>query len=51
MDRIKATFEDEIENGLREDPSSLQMENTYIPELPDGSGTNYIYKKELANEF
>lgn len=36
--RVGEVFEREIERGLKEQPSSLQMENTYIPELPDGTG-------------
>lgn len=36
--RIQSVFISEMEKGIREKPSSLQMENTYIPELPDGTG-------------
>jgi hypothetical protein len=36
--RIKEVFHCELERGIHEQPSSLQMENTYIPELPDGTG-------------
>ncbi|KAJ9592548.1 hypothetical protein L9F63_015783, partial [Diploptera punctata] len=35
--RIKEVFIKEMERGIHEQPSSLQMENTYIPELPDGT--------------
>lgn len=35
--RVAEVFEKEIEAGLRQQPSSLQMENTYVPELPDGT--------------
>ncbi|KAG6446676.1 hypothetical protein O3G_MSEX004559 [Manduca sexta] len=35
--RVADVFEHEIEAGLQERPSSLQMENTYVPELPDGT--------------
>jgi hexokinase len=35
---IKKVFCSEMECGIHEQPSSLQMENTYIPELPDGTG-------------
>jgi hexokinase len=35
---IKKVFCSEMECGIHEKPSSLQMENTYIPELPDGTG-------------
>jgi hexokinase len=38
MLRIKEVFHSEMERGIHEQPSSLQMENTYIPELPDGTG-------------
>lgn len=40
--RVADVFEQELERGLREEPSSLQMENTYVPELPDGTGA-YCY--------
>lgn len=36
-----------MEMALNEKPSSLQMENTYIPELPDGKGwskNNFVLK-------
>jgi hexokinase len=36
--RIKEAFHSEMERGIHQQPSSLQMENTYIPELPDGTG-------------
>jgi len=36
--RIKEVFHGEMERGIHQQPSSLQMENTYIPELPDGTG-------------
>lgn len=36
--KIGETFLKELELGIRDKPSSLQMENTYIPELPDGTG-------------
>lgn len=35
--KIEKTFETELMRGLEGKPSSLQMENTYIPELPDGT--------------
>ncbi|XP_075216060.1 hexokinase-4-like isoform X2 [Lycorma delicatula] len=35
--RVGAIFQDEIEKGIKDEPSSLQMENTYVPELPDGT--------------
>lgn len=38
LDKLQSVFENEMELGIRGSPSSLQMENTYIPELPDGTG-------------
>lgn len=38
LERIADIFCTEMDDALFERPSSLQMENTYIPELPDGSG-------------
>nr|ATA67116.1 hexokinase 1 [Antheraea pernyi] len=35
--QVTDVFESEIEAGLRQKPSSLQMENTYVPELTDGT--------------
>lgn len=42
VERIGKQFELEMDLSLNErfDESSLQMENTYIPELPDGTGLN-----------
>lgn len=37
IENIFEIFESEMQLALNEQPSSLQMENTYIPELPDGS--------------
>ncbi|XP_005179307.1 hexokinase-1 [Musca domestica] len=41
LERIGQVFREEMDLALKMKPSSLQMENTYIPELPDGteSGT------------
>lgn len=39
--KIRDVFESEMELGLAKNPpvtSSLQMENTFLPELCDGSG-------------
>lgn len=59
--RIKEVFHSEMERGIHEQPSSLQMENTYIPELPNGTeeglflaldlgGTNFrVILLELSN--
>jgi hypothetical protein len=41
MLRIRKIFEEEMELGLNPNPSkksSLQMANTYIPQLPNGKG-------------
>nr|WPA94603.1 hexokinase 1 [Cacopsylla chinensis] len=46
--RIQATFENEIEAGLSDKKSSLQMENTYIPELPDGSEEGQFLALDLG---
>lgn len=37
IERIRRVFLSEMELALHEEPSSPQMENTYIPELPDGT--------------
>lgn len=43
--RVGNIFRSEMAAALAAKPSSLQMENTYIPELPNGTGTfnQYIY--------
>lgn len=43
IERIGHQFEHEMDLSLNEEleNSSLQMENTYIPELPDGTGKMY----------
>jgi hexokinase len=38
VEHIREVFHIEMERGIHEQPSSLQMENTYIPELPNGTG-------------
>lgn len=42
IEEIGIRFEAEMDLSLNErfDESSLQMENTYIPDLPDGTGTH-----------
>lgn len=35
---IQDVFESEMNKGIHQQPSSLQMENTYVPELLDGTG-------------
>lgn len=37
-EKVGDAFENEMNLALSEKPSSLQMENTYIPELPNGTG-------------
>ncbi|VVC89490.1 unnamed protein product [Leptidea sinapis] len=46
--RVGEVFTREIENGLREKPSSLQMENTYVPELPDGTEEGVFLALDLG---
>ena len=36
--RVGEVFDRELHAGLRDQPSSLQMANTYVPEMPNGSG-------------
>ena len=45
MTRVGKIFEAEMLDALTEKPSSLQMENTYIPELPNGSGSRNLQKR------
>jgi hexokinase len=48
--RIKEIFHSEVERGIHEQPSSLQMENTYIPELPNGTGNSVVqYSSSIMN--
>lgn len=42
MRRVADVFRTQMLDALRERPSSLQMENTYIPELPDGNGELFL---------
>ncbi|PSN39304.1 Hexokinase type 2 [Blattella germanica] len=37
-----------MEKGIHEQPSSLQMENTYIPELPDGTEEGLFLALDLG---
>ncbi|XP_045518979.1 hexokinase-2-like isoform X1 [Pieris brassicae] len=46
--QVGEVFAREIENGLREKPSSLQMENTYVPELPDGTEEGVFLALDLG---
>ena len=46
QERIRQVFESEMILGLAKNSpitSSLQMENTFLPELCDGSGTNNLF--------
>lgn len=36
--KIQDVFVSEMNKGIHQQPSSLQMENTYVPELLDGTG-------------
>lgn len=59
--KIKDVFVSEMNKGIHQEPSSLQMENTYVPELVDGTeeglflgldlgGTNFrVLLLELMN--
>lgn len=51
LKRVVDVFEQELEAGLREQPSSLQMENTYVPELPNGTGAYLCHGTELVRTF
>ncbi|CAH2238666.1 hexokinase HKDC1-like [Pararge aegeria] len=46
--RVGDVFQRELEAGLRERPSSLQMENTYVPELPDGTEEGVFLALDLG---
>ncbi|XP_050555216.1 hexokinase-2-like isoform X1 [Spodoptera frugiperda] len=46
--RVADVFEQELERGLSEQPSSLQMENTYVPELPDGTEEGVFLALDLG---
>ncbi|XP_045456429.1 hexokinase HKDC1-like [Melitaea cinxia] len=48
LQHVGDIFTREIENGLRERPSSLQMENTYIPELPNGTEEGVFLALDLG---
>jgi len=37
-EKVGEAFKNEMNLALSEKPSSLQMDNTYIPELPNGTG-------------
>lgn len=46
--QISDVFKSELELALAEKSSSLQMENTYIPELPDGSENGVFLALDLG---
>ncbi|KAJ8868872.1 hypothetical protein PR048_030413 [Dryococelus australis] len=49
--RIQDVFISELEDGIHEKPSSLQMENTYIPELPDSTGqSSYCFETDKERQ-
>lgn len=48
MLRIGEIFRTEMEDALDERPSSLQMENTYIPEMPDGTENGVFLSLDLG---
>nr|AHN49716.1 hexokinase-1 [Delia antiqua] len=48
VERIKQVFISEMELALNMEPSSLQMENTYIPELPDGTENGTFLAMDLG---
>lgn len=48
IDKIRNVFINEMQLALNEQPSSLQMENTYIPELPDGKEQGVFLALDLG---
>lgn len=51
MLKIRKIFEDEMDLGLQVNPKGcLQMANTYIPQLPDGSGKQQKCHFHYANK-
>ena len=48
MRKIKKIFASEVEAALNERPSSLQCENTYIPELPNGTESGDFLALDLG---
>ncbi|KAJ2939990.1 hypothetical protein O0L34_g6699 [Tuta absoluta] len=45
---VGEVFEQELEAGLRDQSSSLQMANTYVPELPDGTEEGLFLALDLG---
>lgn len=48
LERIQEVFVSEMDLALAMKPSSLQMENTYIPELPDGTESGTYLAMDLG---
>lgn len=48
IEKIKNIFISEMQLALNEQPSSLQMENTYIPEFPDGTEEGVFLALDLG---
>lgn len=48
LSRVSDVFERELERGLKEESSSLQMENTYVPELPNGTEEGLFLALDLG---
>ncbi|GAB6030616.1 hypothetical protein CHUAL_007478 [Chamberlinius hualienensis] len=51
IEKIMKVFNNEMKLGLSKNPtakSSLQMENTFIPELPDGTENGYFMALDLG---
>ncbi|CAG0901734.1 unnamed protein product [Darwinula stevensoni] len=51
IDRVRDVFEDEMKLGLAKNPpklSSLQMENTFLPELPNGTESGEYLALDLG---
>lgn len=48
IEKIKNVFISEMQLALNEQSSSLQMENTYIPELPDGTEQGVFLALDLG---
>ncbi|KAK2582740.1 hypothetical protein KPH14_005009 [Odynerus spinipes] len=46
--KIKDVFISEMNKGIHQEPSSLQMENTYVPELVDGTEKGLFLALDLG---
>lgn len=47
--RVRGVFEEEMERGRKDQPSSLQMENTFVPELIDGTGQHHLLSYQICH--